>query len=159
MLRQIKRILIAGVVAIAAAQATQAQVLERSLAGVWEVKSTPRNCETGVPNLAAAFQAIYTFHRDGTMISWYSSGTPSTGHGLWRRELGWSDYSFKLVRILRSATTPPVFSGKQEIGGTLVLSESGDEFTSDDYMIVYPLDGVPTTPSCISSVGTRFTME
>ncbi|MGD9630040.1 MAG: hypothetical protein AB7V18_12425 [Pyrinomonadaceae bacterium] len=87
---------------------------KRSLAGVWEVKTTPRNCTTGDPVPAAAFIANYTLHQDGTLISWYSSGTPSTGHGLWRREHGWSDYSFKLVRILRTPTG--VFSGKQEIG-------------------------------------------
>ena len=127
---------------------------ERSLTGVWEVKTTPRNCSTGDPIPAAAFVALYTFHQDGTMISWYSSGTPSMGQGLWRRENGWSDYSFKLVRILRGTTG--AFSGKQEIGGILALSESGNEYTTDEWMIVYGLDGVPTTPACISSVGTRF---
>lgn len=132
---------------------------ERTLEGVWEVRTTPRNCTTGDPIPAAAFVGLYTFHKDGTMISWYSSGTPATGQGLWRRELGWSDYSFKLRRLLRSTTTPSVFSGKQEIGGTLTLSESGDEYTSDEYMIVYSIDGVPGTPACINSVGTRFKLE
>jgi len=130
-----------------------------SLEGVWEVTTTPRNCATGEPVPTAAFRALYTFHKDGTVISWYSSGTPATGHGLWRRELGRTDYSFKLGRLLRTATTPAVFSGKQEIGGTLSLNERGDQYTSDEYMIVYSLDGVPGTPACINSVGTRFVLD
>lgn len=132
-------------------------VAVRGLTGVWEVKTTPRDCATGEPIPAAAFEALYTFQKDGTIISWYSSGTPSTGHGLWRRENGWNDYSFRLVRILR--TTAGVFSGKGEIGGILTLSESGDEYTSDEYTITYNIDGIPGTPRCINSVGTRYRLN
>lgn len=156
----ISKKVMAIVMAIAASQVSvmaQGEAPNPSIEGVWIVKTTPRNCTTGDPIPAAAFEGLYTFHRDGTLISWYSSGTPSTGQGLWRRELGWSDYSFKLVRLLRSTTG--VFSGKQEIGGTLALSESGEEYTSDEYMIVYSLDGVPGTPACINSVGRRFTFD
>ena len=130
---------------------------ERRLGGVWEVKTTPRNCTTGEPIPAFAFEALYTFHRDGTVISTVSGGTPLPFHGLWRRELGWSDYSFRTRRILRNPDQS--FAGKQEIGGTLTLSESGDEYTSDEYMIVFSIDGVPTTAACISSVATRFKLN
>jgi hypothetical protein len=129
----------------------------RSLEGVWEVTTTPRDCATGAPIPAAAFEGLYTFNKDGTMISWYSSGTPSTGHGLWRSDRGWSDYSFKLVRILRNATA--IFSGKGEIGGTLMLSESGDQYESDEYAIMYSIDGIPGTPRCLNSVGRRFRLN
>jgi hypothetical protein len=149
-------IMILAIFAIAAAAVSaQNEPPQRSLAGVWEVTTTPRNCTTGVPLPAAAFQAIYMFHKDGTLVSWYSQGTPAPGQGLWRREPGWSDYSFKLRRLLRTTTSPPVFAGTQELGGTIRLSESGDEYTSEEYMIVYGLDGVPSTPSCINSVGRR----
>ena len=131
---------------------------ERSLAGVWEVSTTPRDCTTGEPILAAAFVAQYTFQKDKTMLSWYSSGTPAPGQGLWRRENGWTSYSFKSVRILR--TTTGVFSGKSELGGTLTLSESGDQYTSDEYSIVYGADGVPDPRlRCLNSVGTRLKMD
>ena len=156
----ISKKVMAIVMAIAASQVSvmaQSEAPNRSIGGVWLVKTTPRDCTTGDPIPEAAFEGLYTFHTDGTMISWYSRGTASTGQGLWRRELGWSDYSFKLVRFLRSTTG--VFSGRQEIGGTLALGESGDEYTSDEYMIVYSLDGVPGTPSCINSVGRRFTLD
>jgi hypothetical protein len=153
-----------GVLAVAMLLATpqfveaQGAAPERTLAGVWEVTTTPRNCNTGEPIPAAAFVSIHTFHRDGTMSSTVSSGTPLPFHGLWRRELGWSDYSFRRLRILRHPTTN-LYSGKQEIGGTLTLNESGNEYTADEYMIVYSIDGVPSTPACINSVGTRFQMD
>ena len=137
---------------------SQDQAPERTLEGVWEVTTMPRNCTTGDPVPTAAFVAIHTFSRDGTMNSTVSSGTPLPFHGLWRREMGWSEYSFRRIRILRSSTTN-LYAGKQEIGGTLTLSESGDEYSSDEYMIVYSVDGVPSTPACINSVGTRFKMD
>ena len=161
-LTAIKYSLIAAAIALALSQAeVMAQgdtSVERSLEGVWEVITTPRDCTTGTPIPAAAFVSIHTFHRDGTMSSTSSAGTPLPFHGLWRRELGWSDYSFRRIRILRNPTTN-LYSGKQEIGGTLTLSESGDEYTSNEYMIVYSIDGTPSTPSCINSVATRFKLD
>ena len=129
----------------------------RSLEGVWEVTTTPRDCTTGTPNPAAAFVSIHTFDRDGTMSSTSSAGTPLPFHGLWRRELGWNEYSVRRIRILRNPTTN-LYSGKQVIGGTVTLSESGDEYTADEYMIVFDINGVPVTSSCINSAGTRFTL-
>ena len=135
---------------------------KRSLEGVWLVKITPRNCTTGDPIPTAAFESLFTFHRDGTMLASFRNNTlmleRTAAHGLWRRDRGWSDYSFKFVHLRRNLTTG-LFAGKQESGGTLVLSESGDEFTTDGYSIVYSVDGIPGTPSCSNSVGTRFKLE
>lgn len=159
-LSRIKAAIMAIVAGLAASHFAEAQVgpPERTLVGVWEVTTTPRNCATGEPIPAAAFEAIHTFNRDGTMNSTVSGGTPLPFHGLWRRELGWSEYSFRRIRILRSPTTN-LYAGKQEIGGTVTLSESGDAYTADEYMIVYSVDGVPSAPACIDSVGTRFKLE
>ena len=164
MFRTINCAFIAIIVAVSAGHAimAQEQASERSLEGVWEVKTTPRNCVTGDPIPAAAFEGLYTFHKDGTMIASLRNTTSAlertAWHGLWRRELGWSDYSFKDVQIRRSVATG-LFAGKQEIGGILTLSASGDEYTSDEYTIVYSVDGVPGTPFCINSVGTRFKLD
>src|SRR5215813_13783896 len=134
---------------------------ERSIEGVWLVKITPRNCTTGEPR-GEAFETLFTFHKDGTMLVSFRNNTfaleRTAAHGLWRREHGWSDYSYKFVHIRRNLTTG-LFAGKQEGGGTLVLSESGDEFTTDGYSIVYSVDGIPGTPGCSNSVGTRFKLE
>jgi hypothetical protein len=134
----------------------------RSLVGVWLVTITPRNCTTGDPIPSAAFESLFTFHNDGTMLVSFRNNTlaleRTAAHGLWRRDLGWSDYLFKFVHLRRSVSTG-LFAGKQESGGTLVLSESGDEFTTDALTIVFNTDGIPGTPSCSNSVGTRFKLE
>ena len=138
----------------------QSEAPERSLVGVWLVKITPRNCTTGDP--IAAFESLWTFHKDGTMLFSVNNSfvlERTAAHGLWRRDLGWSDYSFKFVHLRRTLTTG-LFAGKQESGGTLLLSESGDEFTTDAHTIVYSVDGIPTLPpGCSNAVGTRFKLE
>jgi len=151
-------ILMISVVSVAA----QDPAPERTLEGVWLVTITPRNCTTGEPSPTAAFETIFTFHRDGTMLVSFRNNTlvleRTAAHGLWRRDQGWSDYSFKFVHLRRNVTTG-LFAGKQEGGGTLVLSDSGDEFTTDGYSIVYSVDGIPGTPGCSNSVGSRFKLE
>ena len=141
----------------------QDEAPERSLEGVWLVQTTPRNCATGDPIPTAAFESLHTFHKDGTMLVSLRNNSlvvdRTAAHGLWRRDLGWSDYSFKFVHLRRNFTTG-VFAGKQESGGTLVLSESGDEFTTDSKTIAYNVDGTPAGPGgCANSVGTRFKLE
>jgi len=156
-------ILMISVVSVTAQSLTaQNEVPERSVEGVWLVKFTPRNCTTGEPNPTASFESLFTFHKDGTMLVSFRNNTltleRTAAHGLWRRDLGWSDYSYKFVHIRRNLTTG-LFAGKQESFGTLVLSESGDEFTTDGFTIVYSIDGNPGPRSCSNSVGTRFKLE
>ena len=137
----------------------QSEAPERSLEGVWLVKITQRNCITGDP--IAAFESLWTFHKDGTMLVSFNNSfvlERTAAHGLWRRDLGWSDYSFKIVHIRRNLTTG-LFAGKQESFGTLVLSESGDEFTTDAHTIGYSVDGIPGPGGCSNAVGTRFKLE
>ncbi len=139
----------------------------KGIEGVWLVQITPRNCTTGDPLPQGTFESIFTFHRDGTMLVSLRNNSlvleRTAAHGLWRRDRGrrhrgWSDYSFKFVHIRRNLTTG-LFAGIQESGGTLILSENRDEFTTDASTIVYSVDGIPGTPSCSNSVGTRFKLE
>src|SRR5688500_5718351 len=105
----------------------QDEAPERSLEGVWLVQITPLNCTTGDLIPGAAFESLFTFHIDGTMLVSFRNNTfvleRTAAHGLWRPDRGWSDYSFKFVHLRRNLTTG-LFAGKQEGGGTLVLSES-----------------------------------
>lgn len=154
-------ILMISVVPVTAQSVTaQSEAPERSLVGVWLVKITQRNCTTGDP--LAAFESLWTFHQDGTMLFSVNNSfvlERTAAHGLWRRDLGWSDYSFKFVHLRRNLTTG-LFAGKQESFGTLVLSESADEFTTDAHTIGYSVDGIPTLPpGCSNAVGTRFKLE
>lgn len=165
MLSTITQAIMAIAIAVAVSQATvigQKQAPDRSLGGVWLVKITPRNCTTGEPIPTAAFEALYTFHEDKTMLVSFRNNTltleRTAAHGLWRRDGGWSEYSFKFVHIRRNVSTG-AFAGLQEGAGTLVLAESGDEFTTDGSSTVFDVNGNPGTPGCSNSAGTRFKLE
>jgi hypothetical protein len=82
----------------------------------------------------------------------------TAAHGLWRRDLGWDEYSFKFIHYRRNVSTG-AFAGKQEGGGTLVLAASGDEFTTDGSTQVFDVNGNPVSSGCSNSVGTRFKLE
>ena len=155
MLPTITLAVLAIAIALAVSHASvtgQHQAPDRSLAGVWLVTITPRNCATGDPIPTAAFEALYTFHEDKTMSVSFRNNTltleRTAAHGLWQRDLGWNEYSFKFVHIRRNVSTG-AFAGYQEGAGTLVLAESGDEFTTDG----------STAMGCSNSVGTRFKLE
>jgi hypothetical protein len=132
------------------------------LKGVWRVTITPRNCMTGVPIPAAISEALFTFHKDGTMSVWAQNATITTtrspSHGLWRREHGWNDYAFKFVHLRYNLATG-VFLGRQESTGLLELGESGDEFTTDSSVVVFDANGNPGVPGCANSVGIRFEID
>lgn len=132
---------------------------ERSLEGVWRVATTPRNCVTGVPIPTAAFEALLTFHKGGTLSAWFQNSTititRSPSHGLWQRERGWGDYSFKFVHLRYNLATG-AYLGSQVARGTLRLGESGDEFTTDSQTQLFDVNGNLTITSCANTVGTRF---
>jgi hypothetical protein len=139
--------------------AQDGQAPERSLEGVWLVTITPRNCATGDPIPTAAFETLFTFHKDSTMLASFRNNSltleRTAAHGLWRRDLGWNHYSFKIVHLRRNLSTG-AFAGKQESEGTLVLSDSGDEFTTDATTTVFDANGNPVSTSCSNAAGTRF---
>jgi hypothetical protein len=158
--------ILAIAIALTASQATaigQDQAPDRSLAGVWIVKITPRNCATGEPIPTGTFEALFTFHEDKTMlVSLRNSSLTvdrTAAHGLWRRDAGWGAYSFKFVHIRLNVSTGS-FNAFQENAATLVLAESGDEFTTVGSGKSFDVDGNPLgTSSCSNSVGTRFKLE
>ncbi len=163
----VKNCIAALAVGLAVSQATVAPQeadapQRRSIEGVWRVTVTPRNCVTGVPIPTAAFEALFTFHKGGTMSAWLQNSTITTtrspNHGLWKRDEGWSAYSFKFVHLRYNLTTG-VFIGRQEGAGILVLGESGDEFTTDGSTALFDANGNPTGTSCSNSVATRFKFE
>jgi len=165
-LGSVKHGIAALAVGLAVSQATvaaqDADAPERSIEGVWRVTVTPRNCATGVPIPTAAFEALFTFHSGGTMSAWLENSTITTtrspNHGLWKRDEGWSAYSIKFVHLRYNLSTG-MFIGRQEGAGTLVLAESGDEFTTDGLTALFDANGNPSGASCSNSVGTRFKFE
>jgi hypothetical protein len=158
--------IIAIAIVVAVSQPTvigQDRAPDRSLVGVWLVKITPHNCATREAIPAAAFEALYTIHDDNTMLVSLRNNSltleRTAAHGLWRRNPGWSEYSFKFVHIRRNVSTG-AFAGMQEGAAALVLAASGDEFTTEGSSTVFDVNGNPVgTPGCSSSVGTRFKLE
>jgi hypothetical protein len=136
------------------------QTPERALEGAWVAKVTPKNCVTGDPIPAAAFEALLTFNQGGTTLMSVKGNTNIANvvrtpfHGIWRKDHGWSEYTFKVMHIRSNATTME-FIGLQETGGTITLGESGDDYTANTYTVVYSIDGVPGTGGCSTTVGKR----
>jgi len=133
---------------------------QERLEGVWRVRLTPRNCVTGVPIPTAAAEALLTFHKGGTLSGWFQNSTititRSPSHGIWQREQGWGDYSFKFVH-LRFDLATGAFLASQVARGTLRLSESGNEFTTNSSTMSFDPHGVIIPGmGCSNAVGTRF---
>jgi hypothetical protein len=148
--------LVAGTQPVAA-QDTDAQ--ERSLEGVWRVSFAPYFCASGVPVPGAAFEALLTFHKGGTMSGWLQNSvisvTRSPSHGLWQRENGWSEYSSRFIHFRYNLATG-AFVGTQEALTHLVLGASGDEFTAEGTNSFFDKDGNLLGGGCATLVGSRF---
>ena len=131
----------------------------RTLEGVWYVTFTPYNCITGDPIPAAAFPALFTFHKDGTMSVWSQNNvitvTRSPGHGLWQKEQGWNEYSTKFILLQYNPVTG-ASGARQEDRGTLTLSESGNEYSATSSTTVFFVNGNPPLTGCSTAVGVRF---
>ena len=133
---------------------------KRTIVGVWRTVVTPRDCQTGdpIPNVPP-IQGLFTFNKGGTM-SEYGIGpgqTPalrSPGHGIWQREKGWQDYSFKFTFLRYNASG--VFIGSQKITATLELGASGDEFTTSSAIEVFDANGNLIGTGCATATGARF---
>ena len=166
MLEKIEYAAIAVLIALAILQTTvnaqEADGVERTIEGVWRVTITPRNCVTGAPIPTAVFESLFTFHKDGTLSAWTQNNVITTtrtpSQGLWRNVHGWSDYTFNTIHLRYNLTTG-AYVGRQESISTLVLGESGDDFVADGLATAFNVEGVPGTPGCSNSVGTRFKLE
>jgi hypothetical protein len=142
----------------AATSAHAGTSMHRTVEGVWMVTTTPRNCNTGAAVPGAAFEGMFTFHKDGTMSAWMQNSlitvTRSPSHGLWQRDLGWRKYVFKFIHLRYDASG--FYSGIQEAEGSLILDKSGNEFTTDSATTVFDVDGNVLGGGCATAVGTRF---
>jgi len=161
-----KQSMTAGMVAVATAamlapttgSADSSAAVERQLAGVWMVTTTPRDCISGNPFPQAAFEGLFTYHAGGTMTAWVQNATiavtRSPSHGLWEQTSGWNHYSFEFVHLRYDLSG--TYIGRQVATGTLVLSESGDELTTSSSTSVFDVDGNRIGGGCASATGTRF---
>ena len=130
----------------------------RTIHGAWRTMVTGVNCQTGAP-LGAPFPGLFTFNEGGTM-SEYGIGPGSNpalrspGHGVWRHETGWQNYSYAFTYYRYSSSG--VFIGSQKVTSELELGASGDEFISHSVVSVLDTNENVIGTFCATAAGTRF---
>ena len=130
---------------------------ERTIVGVWQMALTSVNCQTG--DVVRTIPGLWTFHEGGTMSEFSSAPGLSPamrgfGHGVWRREPGWQDYSATFIFYRYDASG--VFTGSQTGKIALKLGASGDEFTATSAIQVFDANGNVVFTGCGTPSGTRF---
>ena len=135
------------------AQSDEIQQLD--IVGVFRTTVTQRNCRTGNP--IGTFQGLVTFNEGGTMAETSAALSPALrtpGHGVWRREPGFQQYSFA-VTFLRF-NPDGTFFGTQVIRQSLTLVPGGNQYNATGFVEVYNASGNLLGTGCATSVATRF---
>ncbi len=129
----------------------------KTIRGVWRTIVTPRNCQTGDPFPSLA--GLFTFNEGGTMAEYgigpgASPALRSPGHGVWRREHGWQDYSFAFTFYRYTASG--ILLGSQKVSAALDLFAGGEEFASSSMIEVRDLNDNVIGTGCATAAGKRF---
>jgi len=128
-----------------------------TIEGVWQVTRAGVNCSD--PNQAppGTFPAIMSFHRDGTVTG--AAKSPVTGpfdtpeHGLWKRESGSQNYSFRDVAYR--------YDGNGAFAGSLVLTANVELTDANSFIYsatiqIFDANGNPAPIRCGRGTATRF---
>ena len=134
---------------------TLASPTAQSLQGTWRVTRTAVDCITGQDILS--FPAIMTFNQGGTYTGYGvpPGGDPGQGteYGVWQREPGRQNYSFRTVSY--GYTAEGVFEGRAEVTDTLHLT-SANSFESSSTIQIFDADGNLLFTEYATSTATRF---
>jgi hypothetical protein len=126
-----------------------------TLQGTWRVTRYAVNCITGQDILS--FPAIMTFNQGGTCTGYAvpPGGDPGQGteYGVWQREPGSHNYSFRTVSY--GYTADGEFDGRAEITEALHLT-SANSFESTATIQIFDADGNLVFTACARRTGTRF---
>jgi hypothetical protein len=149
-------VVVFGTVAMLASTHARAQDGQPTIEGVWQVTRHGVNCQTGQP--VSTFPALMTFHRDGTLHGdAVAPGSTAAGgtaeHGLWQREPGPHNYSFKDISY--GWDTTGVFAGSTTVSGSLALTDS-DTFVYSSTIQVFDNNGNLVAAHCGKATGVRF---
>jgi hypothetical protein len=128
-----------------------------TIEGVWEVMRVGVNCNDPSQELGSPFPAIMTFHRDGIVSG--AAKSPVTGpfdtpeHGLWQREPGSQNYSFRDVAYR--------YDGNGAFLGPLVLNANveltgANSFIYSSRIQIVDANGNLIASHCGRGTGTRF---
>ena len=126
-----------------------------TLNGTWRVTRTAVDCITGQDILS--FPAIMTFNQGGTCTGYAvpPGGDPGQGteYGVWQREPGSHNYSFRTVSY--GYTADGEFDGRAEITEALHLT-SANSFEYSATIQFFDADGNLLFSGCGRATGTRF---
>jgi len=130
-------------------------IRQPDIVGVFRTTVTQRNCQTGNP--IAIFQGLSTFNEGGTLAETSSALSPALrtpGHGVWRREPGFQQYSiaFTFLRFNPDGT----FFGTQVIRQSLTLVPGGNQYNTTGFVEAYNASGNLLGTGCATAVATRF---
>ena len=128
-----------------------------TIEGVWQVSRGGVNCNDPNQALGTPFPALMTFHRDGTVSG--AAKSPVTGpfdtpeHGLWKREPGSQNYSFREVSYK--------YDGNGTFTGPLVLTANveltgANSFTYSATIQIFDANGNLSETRCGRATATRF---
>ena len=120
-----------------------------TLVGVWQVVRHGVNCNTGQE--VVSFPALTTFNSDGTLHI-DALGTPI--HGVWQRELGRGNYSFREVSYDLDPNTGDVVG--ITVGTVSVHLTSPNTYTATATVQALDPNGNLLSTRCGKSEATRF---
>jgi hypothetical protein len=140
-------------------QPRQLRTVTPTIVGVWQVTRQAVNCNDPNQQLGPSFPALVTFHSDGTVHgdSVGPGGTAAEGtaeHGVWQRELGSQNYSFREVSYGWDPDTG-AFEGSAVFTETLHLT-SANSFEGSATIQIFDADGNLVFTACATRTGTRF---
>jgi hypothetical protein len=124
------------------------------LEGVWDVRVTIRNCQTGAE--IRSFDSLTMFMFGGTLID-STSGIPQAqktpGEGVWSH-VGGNTYRFSF----KSFSFDPAgnFTGWTKITHEAELESNGNAYTSAGTSEVHAPNGTLIATGCSSTTATRF---
>jgi hypothetical protein len=138
--------------------AASANPPSRTIEGVWYTLVTPSNCQTGNP-VAPPLRGLFTFHEGGTMSEYgigpgSSPALRSPGHGLWQRDHGWQQYTFRFTFYRYDGQG--LFLGSQRVSGRLQLEASGDRLNTQSTVGIYDAAGNLVGTFCATAEASRF---
>ena len=128
-----------------------------TIEGVWQVTRGGVDCNN--PGLAVGlpFPALMTFNRDGTSSG--NAKSPVTGpfdtpeHGLWKREPGMGNYSFRSLLYRYDGTG--AFAGSLVLTANVQLTDA-NSFIYSATIVIADANGVPFPTRCGRGTATRF---
>lgn len=128
-----------------------------ALEGVWRVTRHGVDCVSG--QQLSTFQAITTFVRGGTVTGYAVSpgSTPASGspeYGVWKREAGAGNYSFRLLSY--DYDPSGAFAGSIEINAQLVLPVGSQSFSYTATIVFLDAAGNAQFSVCGAATGVRF---